>query len=71
MSEQKHNPDNDECSWCGGETKTIPHYHVTTPPKAVSAHTRYDSFIRGALSAGFTDDQVNFLAEWFDLEDVI
>ena len=26
--------------------------------------TIYDNFIRSALAAGFTDDQVNFLENW-------
>lgn len=25
----------------------------------------YDSFIRSALAAGFTDDQINFMEKWF------
>ena len=26
---------------------------------------RYDRFVRGALNAGFTDDQTDFLEHWF------
>lgn len=30
---------------------------------------KYDSFIRGGLNSGFTDDQINFLWEWFEYID--
>lgn len=29
----------------------------------------YDRFIKEALAAGFTDDQINFLEEWLWVDD--
>ena len=31
--------------------------------------SNYDRFIRNGMAVGFTDDQIDFLAEWIEIEE--
>jgi hypothetical protein len=62
-----HNPNNTECHLnknnpqCHGIGGGGAHCNGCTCP----TEDKYTNFIKNGLQAGFTDDQINFLWDWF------